>query len=73
MRQRVDLGVLTLVTVDPTQACEGVLTVNIHSTRAADTLAAGTAKSKCRIDLVLDLNESVENLYDIYFEFVFVK
>lgn len=62
VRKWVNLGVLSIVTVDTAEAGEGVLAINIHGARTADTLAAGTAEGKRWINLVLNLDESVENL-----------
>ena len=39
MRERIDLCVLIFTAVDATETGEGVLAVNVHCTRAADTLA----------------------------------
>lgn len=36
--------------------------VDVHSTGPADSLSAGAAESKGRVNLVLDLDESIENL-----------
>lgn len=40
VRKGIDLAILGGIPVDSTQAGEGVLTINVHSTRAADTLTA---------------------------------
>ena len=65
MREGVDLGVLARVTVDTAQAGEGVLAVDVHGTRAADALAARAAERQRRVDLVLDLDERIENLWGL--------
>ena len=62
MRKRVDLGVLGLIALDAAKASERVLSVNVHRAGAADTLAAGATESECRVDLILDLDECVEDL-----------
>ena len=62
VRKRVDLGVLGLVALDAAKASERVLSVDVHRARAADTLAAGATESECRVDLILDLDECIEDL-----------
>lgn len=44
-----------------TQASQGVGAVDVHGTRAADTLSAAAAEGEGRVDLVLDADEGVEN------------
>jgi hypothetical protein len=61
VRQGVDLRVLALRPIDPTQTRQGVLPVDIHRARAADSLSARTAEGESRIDLVFYLYESIEN------------
>ena len=62
MWQWVDLAVFTPVTVDSAETCKGVLAVDVHSARAADTLAAGASECQCWVDLVLDFDERIQNL-----------
>lgn len=62
MREGVDLGVLATVTVDSAKAGKGVLTVNVHGARSADTLTARTTESEGGVDLILNFDESIENL-----------
>ena len=62
MRKRVDLGVLGRVPVDPAQARQRVLAVDVHGARPADALSARPPESEGGVHLVLDLNERVENL-----------
>lgn len=62
MGKRVDLGILVRSPVDSAQASKGVLAVDVHGARAADTLAARTAESQGRVHVVLDFNESIKNL-----------
>ena len=40
VRERVDLSVFALVTVNSAETCERVLSINVHSTRTAYTLSA---------------------------------
>jgi len=63
--KRIDLGVLASVSVDPAEASEGVLAVDVHGARAADTFTTGSAEGESRVHLVLDLDESVEHLDNI--------
>ena len=60
--ERVDLGVLVLGSVDSAQACERVLSVDVHCTGTTDALSTRSAESECRVNLVLYLDERVENL-----------
>ena len=62
MGQWIYFGILARISINPTQACQGVLTVDIHGARPADALTTRAAKRKRRIDFVLDLNQSVQNL-----------
>lgn len=62
MWQRIDLRILRCVSVNAAQAGEGVLAVDVHGARAADTFSAGASESERRVDFVLDFDESVENL-----------
>lgn len=39
MRERIDLCVLIFTAVDATETGEGILAVDVHCTRATDTLA----------------------------------
>jgi hypothetical protein len=59
----VDLGVFGRVSVDAAETGEGVLAINVHGTRPADTLSAGAPESKGRVDLVLDLDEGIKHLH----------
>mmetsp|Transcript_111121 Transcript_111121/g.270035 ORF Transcript_111121/g.270035 Transcript_111121/m.270035 type:complete len:367 (-) Transcript_111121:38-1138(-) len=43
------------------QACEAVLAVDVHGTRAADALAARAAEGQGGVHLVLDLDEGVQD------------
>ena len=65
MRKRVDLGVFGRVPVNPAQARQRVLAVDVHGARAADALAAGPTEGERWVDLVLDLDESVQHLIRI--------
>jgi len=61
VRERIDLRVLGFTPVDATETGEGILTVDVHGTRPADTLSTGTAESERRIYFVLDLDEYIKN------------
>ena len=60
VRQRIDLY-HALDVLDSLQARERVRAVDIHGARPADAFAARPAERQRRIDLVLDLDQSVEN------------
>jgi succinate dehydrogenase/fumarate reductase-like Fe-S protein len=47
--------------VDRLRAGEPVSPINVHRARTAGPFAAGSAKCQCRIDLILNLDESIEN------------
>ena len=66
VRQGVDFGCLARrvagsLGLDIAQAGQGVGAVDVHGTRAADSLAAGAAEGEGRILLVLDFEEGVQN------------
>ena len=62
VREGVDLGVLRRVAIDPAEARQRVLAVDVHGAGAADTLAARPAECERRVNLVLDLDERVKDL-----------
>jgi hypothetical protein len=62
VRERIDLCVLAFIAVDATETGEGVLAVDVHRARTANTLATRATKSECRIYFILDLDKSIENL-----------
>ena len=62
MGKGVDLGVLAGVALDSAEASKRVLAVDVHGTRAADTLAAGTSERERGVHLVLDLDQRVQDL-----------
>lgn len=59
VRERVDLGVVLLV--DSAKASKGVDTVNVHGARTANALTARATEGERGVDLVLDLDQSIEN------------
>jgi hypothetical protein len=61
MGQRVNLLGLVLVPVDPAQTRQRVDAVNVHRARAADALAAGPTERQCRVEVVLDLDQGVQD------------
>lgn len=63
MWEGVDLGVFARVPVDAAETGEGVLAINVHGTRPANTLSAGAPESEGRVDLVLDLDEGIKHLH----------
>jgi hypothetical protein len=44
-----------------TQAGKSVDTVNVHGAGTADTLSAGSAESKSRVQLILDSDQSIQH------------
>ena len=62
MRKRIDLCVLIFAAVDATETGEGILAVDVHRARAADTLATRATKGECWIYFILDLDERIKNL-----------
>jgi hypothetical protein len=62
VRERIDLRVLILTTVNATETGEGILAIDVHGARATDTLSTRATKSECRIYFVLDLDERIKNL-----------
>ena len=60
MRQRIDLHV-ALDLIEAIDAGERVDPVDIHRAGPADALATGPAEGQRRVDLILDLDESVQN------------
>ena len=60
VRQRIDLYVAFDV-VDGPRARKRVAAIDVHRAGTANTLAAGTAKRQCRIDLIFDLDQRIEN------------
>jgi hypothetical protein len=60
-RERVDLGRFGGGAVDPAEAGEGVLAVDVHG-GAADAFAARTAEGEGRVKFVFDFDEGIEDL-----------
>lgn len=60
--ERVDLAVLGGIAVDSAQAGKRVLPVNVHGAGSADALSTAPSEGQGGIDLVLDLDQSVQNL-----------
>ena len=61
--QGVNLGVLADIPVDSAKACKRVLSVDVHGTRAANTLTARPAEGQCGVDLILNLDECIQDLH----------
>ena len=61
VRKRVDLAVLGRIPVNPAQASQGILPVNVHGATSTDTLPARPPKRQRRVHLILDLDERIEN------------
>lgn len=45
----------------PTKTCKCVDTIDIHRTRATNTLAAASAECQCWVDFILDPDESIKH------------
>ena len=60
MRERVDLGGLAVFR-DGAETGEGVGTVDVHGTGAADAFATGSTKSEGRVNLALDGHERLQH------------
>lgn len=56
VRKGVDLGFLGGIFGNSAQAGKSVDTVNVHGTRATDTLSARSSESKSGVELILDLD-----------------
>jgi len=61
MWERIDFTVLASVPVNAAQASKGVLSVDVHCARSADTLSAGASERQSGVHLVLDLDERIQN------------
>lgn len=62
MRKRVNLSILACLPVYTTQTGQGILTVDVHRAGATDTLSAGTAEGKRRVNFILNFDERIKNL-----------
>jgi hypothetical protein len=62
MWQGVDFDILCSVFGYPAQARQCVDTINVHGTRAADTLSARPTEGESWVHFVLDLDYSIKNL-----------
>ena len=60
--ERIYLCVLIFPAVDATETGEGVLAVDIHGARAADTLSTRAAESECWVYFILDFDERIKSL-----------
>lgn len=52
---------ITIGELQHTQTSQRVDSVNVHSTATADTLTAASSEGKCRVNFVLNANQSVEH------------
>ena len=62
VRKGVDFGVFRCVSVNAAEASQGVLPIDVHSTRPANSFSTRTTECQCGVHLVLDFDESIENL-----------
>lgn len=63
MRKWVNFGVLVRGSVDSAETRKSILSVDVHSTRPADTLSARPPEGKRGVDLVFNFDQRVENLW----------
>ena len=61
VRKGVNLGGFGSVGLDPAEAGESVDAVDVHGATAADSLSAGPAEGQSRVQLVLDLDQTVQH------------
>ena len=61
--QRVNLSILANIPVDSAKACKRVLSVDVHGTRAANTLTSRATEGKCGVNFVFDLDDGIQNLH----------
>lgn len=61
VRKGVNLGILGGVFWNSAQASKSVDTVNVHGTGTTDTLSARSSESKSGVELILDLDQSIEH------------
>lgn len=61
VRQRVNFDVLAAFPLDALQTSQGILTVDVHSARSTNAFAARPSQGQSGINLVLDLQESVQH------------
>ena len=62
MWKRVNFSILALSFVNSAETSKRILSVDIHGTRATDTLSARPPEGERGVNLVLDFNQRVENL-----------
>jgi len=70
VRERIDFNILRAFARDSAQASECVDTVDVHGTRATNTLTARATESQCWVYLILDLDESIKYLRMTCYELV---
>jgi len=61
VRQRVKLGSLGFASIDTRETGQGVNSVDVHGARSANSFSAGSSESKGRVEVVLDLDESIQD------------
>lgn len=61
VRQRINLCLLPRILLNLTQTSQSILPVNIHRTRPTNSLPTRSPERQCRVDLVLDFDEGVED------------
>ena len=63
VRKGVNLRILARVSIYATETGKGILTINIHGTRATNALSAGTAEGERGVNFVLNFDERIKNLW----------
>jgi hypothetical protein len=61
VRERIDLGVLGRIPINPAQASQRILSVDIHGTTPTDSLPARPSESQRGVHLVLNLDKRIQN------------
>jgi len=59
--QWIYLGLLSSLPINTAQACQSVLPVNVHRATAADPFTAASSKRQCRVHLILDLENGIQD------------
>lgn len=60
VRKRVKLR-LSCGSVNSAETCQGVLSVDVHGARSANSLSARPSEGQCRVHLVLNLDDGIKN------------
>jgi len=61
MRQWVDFGVLSGISVYPAQTRKGVLAVDVHGAGTANSFSTGTPEGESWVDLIFYFNQGIQD------------